>query len=320
MWNPLGNEETEVENTDEQEQIQEQEQDIKSPEEELSSGLEKLFTEDSTDEEVDETADDETTDEVQQETDEESEEESAEKVEVPAEQVDVGRQLGLTDEQIVSLAENNPAALERMVEKFHSKLRIEPSPVQESAKEEVENKVSESKLSKLNLEDFGELSPDAKVIMEKMVDKLNPVIESINQQQEKFQSVEEKERIEFIQQVDSIFDKLNEDFESFGNSSSLTKEEMETRTDVYSLASALMNSRKLGLNEAVEKASLMWAVDKFGLDSFQKAAEETVKEEINKNKKRFIARPGGKKTKQKFASKDEEALATLEAGMEKIFE
>jgi len=302
------------------EKSQEQEQDIKSPEEELSSGLEKLFTEDSTDEEVDETADDETTDEVQQETDEESEEESAEKVEVPAEQVDVGRQLGLTDEQIVSLAENNPAALERMVEKFHSKLRIEPSPVQESAKEEVENKVSESKLSKLNLEDFGELSPDAKVIMEKMVDKLNPVIESINQQQEKFQSVEEKERIEFIQQVDSIFDKLNEDFESFGNSSSLTKEEMETRTDVYSLASALMNSRKLGLNEAVEKASLMWAVDKFGLDSFQKAAEETVKEEINKNKKRFIARPGGKKTKQKFASKDEEALATLEAGMEKIFE
>lgn len=253
----------------------------------------------------------------------ESEDDGEEYEPIPDDQVTAARMLGLSDEQIVSLAEENPSVLERMAwnyqrDKLEQDKRVpeKPEPKPEKPKPELLEHVEM---------DLNDMDPDmSKVVSQmlsahnKLIDKHNDLLKNQSRVDEISEQLESKSTEDFNRSIDRMFDDLSENLPEVGNSRAMDAENAKLRQELFGMASILQNTRGLELQDAIEEAGFMWKMSQTDLDQLEEKVTKELKKKLNKNKKRMTPRPGGKKTTKKYDSPREAAVDTLAKGMEEM--
>jgi len=272
--------------------------------------------------EPDKSEDEESEEEV--ESEEEASEEGDEDYEyIPEEQVRVARSIGLSDEEIVNLS---PETLEKMVERHRKEVSSSPREVDEKVEPKVDEKKDEIPLLDPMDYDVSELDPDMQKFAKMMLDHTNKLTAERNDMAQRLNGIDEvKQEIQnrdtrdFNRRIDGIFDELSENLPEVGNSTALDGDSQKIRNELFGIATSLMNTRGISHTEAINEAAFMWKMAQVDLDDLEKKATEGLKRKLNKQKKRMTPRPGGRKTKKKFKSKEAEALDTLEKGLESVW-
>ena len=283
----------------------------------LENGLSDLFKDkDSTS--VTEDTEDEKSEDVVESVATDKPKEEFEEVPIPQEQVDIARQLGFSDEEIVKLAEQSPDRLERMVTMSKTPKR--------GAEEEKVVKVEETKPTKVDhvkTEDFGDLDPD---LVKVFSAKMNGLIDVINTQNDKLSNlgehsseVDRRHQLDETRKIDTVFDTASEHVPEFGKADSLTQSQVQARKETFGIVQILKATRGIDETAALNEAIYLYGLSKVNLDELEVKAEEKVKEKINKNKKTMSPRPGGKKEVGEAKVGRKAAMEHLEEGLKEIF-
>jgi len=256
---------------------------------------------------------------------EDSEESSEDEYEIPDDQTDAARLLGLTDEQIVKLAEDNPDVLKKMAANYKRDSLEEPVKSEEPKTEPVEKK--EPELEKHMEMDFDDMDPDMAKVMSKIVSAHNRLIDKHNEEVKKNVRIDElseaikaRDIQDFNNSVDKMFDGLSDNMPEIGNSRELDVETTKLRQELFGIANVIQKTRGLSLNDAIDDAAFMWKMAQTDLDELEKKVSSKLKVKLIKNKKRMTSRPGGKKTEQKFETSRDAAKDELSKGMEELLD
>lgn len=320
----------ETQNLDtEQEDTDASTEEDKSALEVLSEGLETFGEDKDTqlepeDSEAEEVEDGDSTAEVE-ESHEETEEEYEEEP-IPQEQVDIARRLGHTDERIVWLANNEPWRLEEMVEKY-SKPDLpqrETKQVDVPKRKELDDDLFK-KRNHISLDGLEDLDPEASRIVSALVtahnteiDRNNALVEKVKELGEHTNKLDQRDFEAEVRRIDSYFDSMTEHIPELGTTSSLTKEQSKAREEVFGIANILQHTRGIPESAALEEATMLYGLSKVDIDTLEKEAEIRVKEKLNKQKKQFSPRPGGKKRKAPEVTGRDAALDTLTKGLKEL--
>lgn len=232
---------------------------------------------------------------------------------IPDNLVEAGRKRGLTDETIVSLAEDHPEVLEKLAETIPA---AEPQRVEKP--QEPEERKKPEQLEHIKSDDMGELDPVAQKVVKnlvsgqnKLIDRFNVVNEQLYEFGQKASADTTQRQLDFDNRVDSFFDGI-EGVPQFGQTGTLTRSQETARKQCYGMAVVLKSSGGTfedNLGKAVKAYK--------GLHGIGDKPEDTLRRKLDKNKKRFTARPGGQKTKPKYKNEDEKVMqAMTEKGRE----
>ncbi len=335
-----------------QEEKKEEKQEL-DPVEVLSKGMDEIFNEvekEVKDEEKDDTEskaasrsekvedkeDDEEKQQDLEDSDSEKESDGEKKVEaddsqkdteyetvpIPQDQVDIARQLGYPDKEIIELAQKSPDRLRRMVEMYSK-----PAESQRETKkvEEVKEEKRE-RLEHIVLDDLGDLDSDSAKVVEKLLKATNTIVDRANEQTDELErlgeqtsAITKKDQVSATAKIDTFFDGVSEHLPELGTNGSLTKDQAKTRTEVYGHAMILKETRGISQDKALEEAVYLYGLGKVDLDDLEKKAEDKVKEKLNKQKKKMSPRPGGKKRSEKQVKGKEAALEVLTQGLKEIY-
>lgn len=254
---------------------------------------------------------------------EDSDAEADEYEDIPDEQVDIARQLGYSDEDIVQLAERSPQVLENMVKRFEAKSRdAAPEEVRSQGGKEpdVTPKEKVESPKPFELDGLDKLPAEMQEVLSPLVDRIRSQDAELNEIKGHNESQAQEKAAEHNRKIDTFFDGVAQDLPDVGNSDRLTEAQATNRQEIYGMAAVLQQFRGMNEEAALHEASYMWALSKYDVEGLEKQAEEKVREGLNKSKKRFSPRPGGQKQTKKFKNADEAALHTLKEGLDSVFE
>lgn len=299
------------------------EEGLKAMDTEEESQQDNLEEEVSEGEEPEEELESEDEDSEPEEDVEEEVEEDEKYEDIPETQVTAARMLGLSDEQIVDLAENKPDVLEKMAKNFKKDSLEKPDEPPAPEKPEV----PEPELLKHMEMDLEDMDPSTAKAMSQMLQAHNSLIDKHNDLLQKSSEIDKlkgdissRDAQEFNNRIDKVFDDLSENLPEVGNSRFLDDGSVKLRQEIYAHAAVLQNLKGMSVPESIEEAAFMWKMAQTDLDELEKKASSNLKKKLNKNKKRMSPRPGGRKTKPKEQSPREEAEDTLSKGMEDLLD
>ena len=244
---------------------------------------------------------------------------------IPQNQINVARRLGLSDERIVEVAENNPEILEDMATLAGrvTQQSQDTKPEVTAAKKEQEevkglDKVTldEAALSKMK-ETYGDdVVNDVILPLQK---SLNLVIDQSNALRGSVSGVEktnsDAELVREYNEANAMFDGLTDTFEVFGTTKDLPvlpnglpnpeSTAVQARSQVYDVAQAFKAS---GMNWT---KSLQNAERWYKGEHAEKSLERKIVKDLNSRKKKFSPRPTSKAVKQTFVSREDEGVALV---------
>lgn len=263
------------------------------------------------------TKEDEPTEETVEEPEKEGEsvkaEAEGEYEDIPERLVAAGRRRGYSDEKIVGLAETWPEVLDTLanaddeVQQTRTQTRAQ-EPVSEPEPEVIEE------IEPIKVADLGELEvgPKAEQLIKQLVASHNVLADRLNQQSTRMSQVDSvatslksQRQADFDTNIDVYFDKI-EDLPAVGKNETLMPEQLKARKTIYGMAAVLRTADGGTLQSALGKAIKAYK------GMYTDAAVNALRSKVNKTKKRFTARPGGQKTKPKFKSEEEKALAAID--------
>jgi len=266
-------------------------------------------------------------DKVVKESDKESEEASEaaakedEYEDIPDHLIEAGRAHGFTDETIIGLAENQPEVLEALAGTYQN---YQAAVAQREEKpQEPEKKVEEAKapekLEHITLGDVSDFEPAAQETLKTFATTQNKLIDQLNMANEKLNTVDKQaaetqrgRQQDFDRRIDNFFDQVK-DIPQFGNTASLTPAQIKARQEAYGMADVFARSGGT-LEENLSKATKAYK----GLYDTGESSETTLRRKLDKNKKRFSARPGGQKTKPKFKSEEDKVMHVMDEASREI--
>lgn len=223
---------------------------------------------------------------------------------IPERLVDAGKAAGLTDEKIVTLAEDFPDVLESLAQMHEAAFRLKEETKAPEAEKKSED---EQPISHFDMSDLGtpEKVNQALTTLAAQHNKLVDTIESLRGKAAGYDK-EMAERQAQIQRdyddaIDSYFDKVAANLPELGNSDKLNQRELKKRQEIFNIADALEGPLKQRLDKAVKAFEGMYG-----------KAEQTLRKKLDKNKRRFSPRPSGKKTNPKFKTGTEAATKAFD--------
>ncbi len=279
-------------------------------------------------EETEEEAGEEKGSEEEKKDDEGSEAEADEEPEDSEEEIDpvlvtAARNAGLTDEDIIELAETKPAVLQAIAkadaEARSSIAKKAPAQTEVAKTEEKASTKKMTPLEHLNFntvfldlpEGVGEMLDDIKTRFNTVVDETNDLRKKVGDHGQDLTSVKASEQAAMIQRIDGFFDSVSEEMPVFGKTDSLTQEQVDARIEAYSVAEAMQKQHGTNLLDGL----------KTGVNALKGKRSETklkakLIKDLSKNSKRMTARPGSKKKSVKHKSEEAAGMAAIDGVME----
>lgn len=237
--------------------------------------------------------------EQQEETTEEQDEK---KEEIPDSWVVAGREAGLSDDEIVALADSTPKALEALV----NRKVVQPQP---QPQETIETQIEDKSLKHVEFTIPQTVDGDTRKLFEQVMSVNNQLVDRLNEAQSKLDNFEDRSRqheqaivAAEDKAIDDFFDSQVENLPALGTNETLTDAQLAVRKEVYQLANVISGSSR---EDRLEKAIRAY-------NGIHGEAEKNLARKLYKNKTRFSPRPQGRKTNMQFKSDDERAMHVLE--------
>lgn len=156
------------------------------------------------------------------------------------------------------------------------------------------------------------------------IDQLNEVRTGLGKVQGRFteqdRQTEGQRRVAKLQDANRMFDEESKNYPELGTTEKLpmtdgkvitSSPEFKTRSEIYGIAE-VFHTTGVSWPSALKQA-MTWYAGKVG----EKRVEQRLITDINKDKKRWVARPDHKKVEREFASPDEAKKAIVGAAKEK---
>lgn len=234
---------------------------------------------------------------------------------IPDHLVEVGRQAGLSDEEIIRLDAENPTFLESLADSKRSK---EQEIVAPDTGDATEDEKKREVLSKLNIdataleldENTAQAVTPIQEVVNKMVDRITELEEQLGHTSNGVDELSKSREAEFSNQIDGYFDSKVKDVPAFGLVKSMTQQQAKARTEAWEVARAIHNGSggKIGLDEALE-TSVNALKGKVG----EKQVKENLVNGLRNQKKRFTSRPrGGRRKKEPRLTEKQRALKAID--------
>jgi hypothetical protein len=226
--------------------------------------------------------------------------------------VEAGRNANLSERDIIELSESHPEALEALA-RAQEQAFVKPQQSQpQNAKQEApvqEPPVEGFEPLKLDFteDDRDEMGERSINIINTLVDKVNQLSSKVASQEETTQTIQQQTDADRIRAIDEQFDSMAEEIPGLGHSDSLTAEQKANRRFAFGAAREAMNTYGA---MSIEKALVIGANSLRGQMTDAQVKAKLVSD-LNKNKKRFIARGRGQRKTNPRKSVDERALEAI---------
>jgi len=248
---------------------------------------------------------------------------------IPDHLVEAGRLSGLSDDEIVKLAENQPGVLEKMAKNFAEVRNLpRPNAGEKGDKKAVEAANKEDALPSLDLEiDEDELDENGikmakylKTVVPSLTKKIEALEAKLQTHEKDIGGVKEVAQAEAIRRIDSYFDQRAEDLPALGNVKSLTESQKQARIAVHRTAVMLQRGSD-GQIEDEQALSMAIAMVRGQISDSKNKAK--IISDLSSRKQRFMARPShGKKplidNQRGKSSEEERVLDVIEEKLSKI--
>lgn len=250
-------------------------------------------------------------------SDESSDDDDTVEEEIPMRLVEAGRRANLADDVIVELAETKPHVLEALARSQEEALRISGR----NRTDEVEDaalqggKKSEKSLGKIELnldeEDEFDFSPKAKKVIEELVGRVNALTGIIETHDESFERFQKQSQAEGSRRIDEFFDRVSKDVPLLGTSKALTKEQKDARLFAYRVA---IGTQQAYNGQIGDEEALAIGVNALKGQLTEQQVKAKIVSDLDRNKKRFMARPKGRRqsTDGRHKSIEERSLAAID--------
>lgn len=247
---------------------------------------------------------------------------------IPDHLVEAGRLNGLSDDEIVKLAEDNPRYLEvlaRNVADLRSISKSGVPPKEEDKKAEADKKET---LPDANFEFDEDLADESTVKMAKYIKSVVPSLTKkiealegqLKAQEQDLGGVKEVARAEAIRRVDGYFDQRVADLPVLGETKTLTQSQKEARIAVHATAMMLQKGSdgKIG-----DEQALSMSIDMFRGRITDSKSKAKLISDLSARKQKFTARPShGKKPllerQSGKQSEEDRVLEVVEEHLQKI--
>lgn len=301
-----------IENINDEELLNESEPESKQGKNEDDSDLNKSMEEEDTSEKASEPAGDE--DEYE---------------DIPDYLVQAGHAHGFTDEKIIDLAENSPEVLEALAETYKNYQEAAASWRQKDAKTEKvgpnqDKNISEKTpefLGKLEIPELEDVEPEIKKLVKTLVEDRNKMVGEINSFRSQIDSVREQRNFDqqqrnadYSKKVDTFFDKAG--IKQLGNAKTLTQEQANARTEIHKIATVLQGDNSYVTDENLGKAVKAFK-GLYGIKDSSETDESKLARKLQLRKKKFTARPGGRKGKTVIKDEKTRAFAAMDSVADK---
>ena len=241
-------------------------------------------------------------------------EDNDEEEDIPERLIKAGKAYDFSDEKIVELANESPDVLDALADAYEKSLKTKAASTdvgqrkQEPVVKDKADAVNHEVLDNVEVGDISKLQPEAQEIIKALGASQNVLIDKFNLASKNAVSAQEKEQNDFSRFIDNHFDDKIEDCPALGKTEFLSPEQEGIRQQVYGFAAVLQQTEGGKLEDSLDRA-----IDVYNsLTQGEKNAEVALVRKVNKNKKRFSARPGGQKTKPKYKNSDEEAMDVMD--------
>lgn len=258
----------------------------------------------------------ETDEEQELETDESEFEDEPEILEdVSSEVIDCCREFGWDNEKIQKMYQESPELFDAIQEELDAEgdAPAERATSQKTG-QEPEKGQKQEQIEGLKLElDEDIVGKDVKDAVDKIVAAVNAQQKGITEQSEKIKA---DSQAQLDARVDDTFDRISKSFPALGKTDTLTKRQQGLRQEIF-LHAATVTAPLRGVS--IEKA-LQLEVNKYRSLGGKKAAEKSVVDKLNKQKKRFTNKPTNRRTSEtarKFKDEAEEAEFKMEQAEKK---
>jgi len=229
--------------------------------------------------------------------------------------VDAGRRFGLSDEQIIRYAENDPLYLRQIRDYMdESKERVKSKPTDGTDKEAKDSPKA------LKVEDLVKSLSEDEDEQKKFGTVLTPFVDEINALRSEFDQIrgnlkksekvlQERELVNKITTANQMFDKYSEDFPELGKTGDLPQDEsgkyleshpaVVARSEIWDVAVAF---EKTGKPFSVALANaFQWYAGK----NAEANAEKKLVKKLSKRQEKLTPKKQAKATVKKFASEDD---------------
>ncbi len=264
--------------------------------------------------------DEEVADEKQEESEAEADEDDKNE-EIDPSLVDAARRAGLSDEDIIKYAENDPYTLVKIKSDMDKSRRLEPT---DGSDKKVKDDQKALKVDDLieSLSEDEEEQEKFRKILTPFVSEINSLKNEVGQVKGNFKESEESIRASRldakIDEADEFFDKLSEDFPEFEKTDGLPKDAkgeylrsypaVERRQELWGVAHAF-KSAGMSFRDSL-KAAEQW----YKGGNTQRVEESLVKKLKNREKK-LTPKKQGKATVKKYASEEERKADVVKDAM-----
>lgn len=201
-----------------------------------------------------------TEEDIPEEADQQEEVEETE--EIPQHLIDAGRAMGLSDDMIINLAENNEEVLVKIANNLIRKQEPQiDKPVQKEPVGDDKKEQKETKLAAIDI-DYGQLGldPEAESVFKKMQEGFNKMVEHVNAVNEKLgqseqvlSGITQRQQLETQKTIINYYDEIGNEHQEFGNSKKgLTPEQYANRDFAQKVAYAQQQAFGLSDEEALQ--------------------------------------------------------------------
>jgi len=218
--------------------------------------------------------------------------------EISPDLIEAARSIGMTDEEIIDLATDNPKALETLAGVVNE---ADDSTASESEKDENDdkkNQTAEEKDDQIAKEtDLSDLDPEVAKVVKPLLQKIQKLEESLQTVDQRSQEFEEQKAEEIQIAINKDFDNMNDEFPVLGDTKDMTTIQFKLRERVLDEALAinqLPSNQKSGVQwpDCLKQAALNLLGEPKKILK-KKQPISTKKSEI---KKLFTHRPSGRKS------------------------
>jgi hypothetical protein len=219
--------------------------------------------------------------------------------EIPDHLVTAGRNSGLSDDEIIQLAESQPKVLEALAkaQEQASQRARQTSQLDGATQQDglgQSKKDADSKFKKLEIkfdDNDDEFSPAARKVIEQLAGQVNALTDTMAQHDQSFGDIQRQQQLEGTRRIDAFFDEVAKDVPLLGSAKSLSKEQVDARLYAYRIARGAQQTME-GLSD---HEALTIGVNALKGQLTEQQVRTQIVSDLNKQKKRFTARPKGRR-------------------------
>lgn len=219
--------------------------------------------------------------------------------EIPDHLVTAGRNSGLSDDEIIQLAESQPKVLEALAKaqeqasiQARQTSQLNGATQQDGLGQSKKDADSKFKKLEINFDDSDdEFSPAARKVIEQLAGQVNVLTDTIAQHDQSFGDIQRQQQVEGTRRIDVFFDEAAKDVPLLGSAKSLSKEQVDARLFAYRIARGAQQTMD-GLSD---QEALAIGVNALKGQLTEQQVRTQIVSDLNRQKKRFTARPRGRR-------------------------